>query len=123
MGLGITAVKSAPPATAQGVNKMEETKWCPAHGYPLPCDKCGYTGKPKIKMEELKLENPCDECMYQRGVADCDGRCDKVVVYQADQQVVDKLKAEITQLKEDKKAFIALLKPLDKEKLKKRWIK
>ncbi len=23
-------------------NKMaKETKWCPQHGYPLPCDKCG----------------------------------------------------------------------------------
>ncbi len=20
---------------------MEDIKWCPQHGYPLPCDKCG----------------------------------------------------------------------------------
>ena len=22
-----------------------ETKYCPQHGYPLPCDKCGYKGE------------------------------------------------------------------------------
>ena len=21
--------------------KAKDTKWCPQHGYPLPCDKCG----------------------------------------------------------------------------------
>ena len=24
---------------------MNEQEWCPQHGYPLPCDKCGYQGE------------------------------------------------------------------------------
>ena len=24
---------------------MEDSKWCPQHGYPLPCDKCGMPSK------------------------------------------------------------------------------
>ena len=24
---------------------MEDIKWCPQHGYPLPCDKCGMPSK------------------------------------------------------------------------------
>jgi hypothetical protein len=93
---------------------MEETKWCPAHGYPLPCDKCGYTGKPKIKMEELKLEriseakraeifNGWAEIGVQL-ISDIQNRTADAQL-QADQQVVDKLKAEIAQLKETIKSY------------------
>ena len=88
-------------------------------------------------MEELKLERISDDditrSLAEEWKVDIKDIPQKAVFkwfyiiakkqLQADQQVVDKLKAEITQLKEDKKAFIALLKPLDKEKLKKRWIK
>jgi len=33
------------------MTKQEETKWCPAHGYPLPCDKCGLRA---VAREEIR---------------------------------------------------------------------
>jgi hypothetical protein len=52
---------------------MPEAKdvWCPQHGYPLPCEKCGL-GEKEVKMEAkdtvinnkdiMDLEIPCETC-------------------------------------------------------------
>jgi len=34
---------------------MVKTGWCPQHGYPLPCYKCGYPIQPKTK-QDIKQE-------------------------------------------------------------------
>jgi len=33
----------------------EEIRWCPQHGYPLPCYKCGYDGS---KFDSSKIGEP-----------------------------------------------------------------
>ena len=40
------------------------TNWCPQHGYPIPCDKCGYD-EPEDVIEVIKSianEDPCVGC-------------------------------------------------------------
>ena len=32
--------------------KPEDIKWCPQHGYPLPCDKCGM---PLTKLQQKEI--------------------------------------------------------------------
>jgi len=54
-------------------------------------------------LEELKLENPCDTCIEKPHHKGC--ACLLSLKHQADQQVVDKLKAEIAQLKETIKSY------------------
>jgi len=36
--------------------KAEEIKWCPQHGYPLPCNKCG-----------MPLSQPQQKEIYESG--------------------------------------------------------
>jgi hypothetical protein len=33
--------KVAPPNVPTIEVTVKETKWCPQHGYPIPCNKCG----------------------------------------------------------------------------------
>jgi len=48
----------------------EETGWCPQHGYPLPCYKCGYSKPPEDLREAIariiccfsKENKTCSEC-------------------------------------------------------------
>lgn len=35
--------------------ESKDVKWCPQHGYPVPCDKCGYSPQPAT-LDELKYK-------------------------------------------------------------------
>jgi hypothetical protein len=39
--------KLSPSTVWRILKRMEKRskEWCPQHGYPTPCNKCGYTGK------------------------------------------------------------------------------
>ena len=46
---------------SKGVCIKVESGWCPAHGYPLPCDKCGApkgTWSVEPLIEEVPLNSP-----------------------------------------------------------------
>jgi hypothetical protein len=32
-----------------------EIKWCPQHGYPTPCYKCGYSGEFNMKKADVQV--------------------------------------------------------------------
>jgi hypothetical protein len=56
---------------------MEElkqiTKWCPQHGYPTPCEKCGYFGSSAMDMIKYikdwrELIRQCEDKCYGKNV-------------------------------------------------------
>jgi hypothetical protein len=49
---------------------MKETKWCPAHGYPLPCAKCGCT----TLVEHCPENNNNQVCTPLGSIPPCPGR-------------------------------------------------
>jgi hypothetical protein len=36
------------------VEKVYSSEWCPQHGYPVPCDKCGFGRKVFQPIERIK---------------------------------------------------------------------
>ena len=39
--------------------KVDDIKFCPLHGYPLPCNKCGY-GEREETINLILFENACE---------------------------------------------------------------
>jgi len=72
------------------MDKKEQVKrqWCPAHGYPLPCNKCGLRGlapiqeQPKPEMvvcpKPCKEYPKCDHSIPHEENGACNGYCDRV---------------------------------------------
>jgi len=36
---------------------MGDDKWCPQHGYPLPCDKCGMPSKTQKELIDDRIDS------------------------------------------------------------------
>jgi len=49
--------------------KAEDIKWCPQHGYPLPCTKCGMPLS-QLQQKEISFKAGADEEAKQ-GIARC----------------------------------------------------
>jgi len=48
--------------------KVEDIKFCPLHGYPLPCHKCGYDERDEV-VNLMLFENACEHSGVNSGKA------------------------------------------------------
>ena len=60
--------------------KPSEVKWCPQHGYPLPCPKCGMplTGPQQKEIYEAGRQSAIKE-IFEWGSEICNEHYDKIL--------------------------------------------